>query len=217
MTETAATTGRSSVTTAWVWGGGLLIVSALIPTALQGVYEPIIARLGFWLSVLAFAAAMLLFAFGWRGVGAVSGTQRYGAVALIVVGLWPVVWAVVGAVAPPEVWLEPAFSTSVRYADLLVPLAAAIIAVVAIWRGEVVPRPWNRAPAWALVALASVSALVQIIAIATQSQDQVTLILLGQVSGLISFVVPVGLGILAIVLGLRVDPRPPVAVYPPAE
>ena len=207
---------QQSVTRAWVWGGALLVVSALIPTALQGVFEPTVSRVGFWVSVLAFAAAMLLFAFGWRGTGAVAGQQRYGVIALIVVGLWPVARAIVGAVVPVELWQQPVFSMGFGYADLLLQLAAAILAVVAIWRGGVVPRPWNRAPAWALVALVAVSAIVQIVAVATQSQDQVTLILLGQVAGLVTFVVPVGLGILAIVLGLRVDPRPPVAVYPPA-
>lgn len=212
------TNGTSqSVTRAWVWGGALLVVSAVIPTALHSVYEPAVAQLGFWLSTLAFAAAMLLFAFGWRGVGAVAGSQRYGMIALIVVGLWPVARAIIGVLVPQDLWLETTFSMGFGYADLLVQLAAATLAAVAVWRGGVVPRPWNRAPAWGLVVLVAVSVIIQVIAIATRSQDQVTLILWGQLAGLVSFVVPVGLGILAIVLGMRVDPRPPVAVYPPAD
>lgn len=212
MTTNAA---QHTMNTAWVWGGSLLIASAVIPSALQGVYEPVIREVGFWAATLAFTAAMMLFAFGWQGSRSVVGRERYGIIGLIALALVPLAGVIVTGAIPASVQEEQSFVTAYSYSLLLLQLVAATLAVVAVWRGGAVSRPWNRVPAWGLAALVGVTVATQLIAVATMSQDQVALTLLWQVLSLVGFVVPVGLGILAIVLGMRTEPRPPVAVYPP--
>ena len=64
----------------WVWGGALLIVSALLPLVAQ--YGS--AWLFFWTGMIAFAAAMILFAFGRDSVVA---RRPLGVAALLVLGL----------------------------------------------------------------------------------------------------------------------------------
>jgi len=142
----------------------------------------------------------------------VAAGQPSGTLALTVLAVWMLLLGIVAAAVPvdPD---DLTFWTVWGYLDQIVGLAAAIVAVVAIRRAAVVPRPWNRAPLWALVAVAGMWVLTQAFAVAVGQNAPGALLLLYQLSGIVSFLALLGLGILAIVLGLRADPRPAVPIY----
>jgi hypothetical protein len=94
-------------------------------------------------------------------------------------------------------------------------LAAAIIAVAAVARAGVIARPWNIAPAIGLAVVAGTGALLQVVGVSTGA-DGMGFGLLRLLNELVMILVPVLLGVLALVLGLRPAPAEPtpVQVYP---
>lgn len=212
--------GRHTTVTAWVWGGALLIASALLPLVTTASVNDLGTRAVFrWIGILAFTAALLLFALGWRGRGSVVARRPVGLAALIMWAIIGPLGAVVGAMLPPYDDGAAGFYSALYNVEMLVWLGAGIVATVAIARAGVVPAPWNRVPIWAFLVVVGVGVLSQVVAVALAGRpgDQDALGLLFGLTALLSLLAPMLLGILAIVLGLRIDPRPTVQVYPPAS
>jgi len=91
---------------AWVWGGVLLVVSAVVPQVLYAGVDAPGRSVLYWFGMVAFSAALLLFAYGWpmpRGRGAVAAGQPSGTVALTVLALWPLASAIVASIVPASV------------------------------------------------------------------------------------------------------------------
>jgi len=213
---------RPTTTPAWIWGGGLLLASAVLPlitgsvgfAAAGGLAGAVFA----WIGMLAFAASMAVFAGGLDGRGSVVARRPAGMAALIALAaVTPLVW-VLTAIFPYSA-ADPGGYVWWGYAELAVRFAAALVAVVAVGRARVVPPPWNWSPAWGLAAVVGTGVLAQVtaVAIAGGPGDQETLATVFAFSSLVAVVVPSLLGILAIVLGSRAGPRAAVPVYPPAR
>lgn len=216
------------MTTAWVWGGGLLIASAVVPLiGYSSAAGPAASNTASWVGMLAFSAAMLLFAFGWRRRGSVVAGRTAGVIALIVLALATPAYAAVTSIllsASGESALEdPGVYSLLYYIDLTVRAGAGALAAVAVGRARVVPPPWCWAPAWGLAALVGTGVLVQVTAVAMGGREGAaqTLLALVEVSSIVSILVPLLLGVLAIVLGVRGGsdeaPRAAVQVYPNAS
>lgn len=208
---------------AWVWGGALLVASVVLQMSTWTMLQfggPTASGVVAWVAQAVFAAALLLFAFGWLGRGSVVARRPLGIAAIVVLAVFPLaeqlLWALVlGILAVAEDAL-PALGTAVLAAQLIV----AIVAVAEIARAGVVPRPWNGAPALGLTLVAGVSALTQMVGVTAAPTGPTGWFgLLIALQQLVGVVVPVLLGVLAIVLGLRPAPSPaprePVQVYPP--
>ncbi|CAI9388755.1 hypothetical protein [Microbacterium sp. T2.11-28] len=211
---------RSATTPAWIWGGGLLLASAVLPLITGSVGFVTAGGAGgavfAWIGMLAFAASMVVFALGLGGRGSVVARRPAGMTALIALAaITPIIW-VLTAVFPYSD-ADPGAYAVWGYADAAVRFGAALVAVVAVGRARVVPPPWNWAPAWGLAAVVGTAVLAQVsaVAIAGRPGDQETLLTLFAFSSLVAVVVPSLLGILAIVLGSRAEPRATVPVYPP--
>ena len=223
----AGTVAPNAPLRAWVWGGGALIASALLPVvvsttfATADVFSEALLTAVHWIGMAAFAAAMLLFAFGWRGQGSVVGRAVPGMVALSVFGLWRPVSSL-GFGAVPYSDDTRALLTAFSYIDLVVWIGAGLASVVAIGRARVLPRRWLWAPLWGFAAVVGVGVLSQAVGVSLAAQPD-GLALFGAAMGLMQLfavVVPLFLGILGVVLGLRADapdrpPRSAVQVYPP--
>lgn len=207
---------RSFPTAAWVWGGSLLLASVLLQVLLTGSLSGATGLSGvvLWLGILSHSAALLVFAFGWRG-GSVTARRPVPTTALVVLALW----GPLGAVLSRVIVITPEASevgVTLGYVEIAVWFGAALVAVVGIQRAGVVPRPWHRAPMWGLAIVAGTGVFTQVAGVALGQRSMELLLLLFQFSGLVTIAVPLLLGILAVVLGLR-DERPTqVHVYPPA-
>lgn len=211
---------RPATTPAWIWGGGLLLASAVLPlitgssgfAAAGGLSGAVFS----WIGMLAFAAAMVVFALGLGRRGSVVARRPAGTVALIALAVvTPIIW-VLTAVFPYSD-ADPGAYAVWGYAELAVRFGAALVAVVAVGRARVVPPPWNWAPAWGLAAVVVTGVLAQVstVALAGRPGDQEALVTVFALSSLVAVVVPSLLGILAIVLGSRAEPRATIPVYPP--
>lgn len=195
----------------WVIGGALLIGSAVLPWALgPGPAMLVTAVIG----RLLFLAAMIVFAFGLRGVGSVVAGRTLGVVALLVLGAAPLVF---GLIPPQQV--EPSdlgLLQLLGYSELAIEAAAALVAVVEIARARVIPGNWRFAPAIALVVVVLVQVIGQVVGVAAGSagleQAAVGLALGGFAAAILA---PVALGIAAIALGARGLAVPNPQVYPP--
>ncbi len=204
---------------AWIGGGLLLILSVVLQMAQASAWG--VGGAAFdassvllWLSRAALAASLLVFAFGWKGEGSVIARRPVGVIALVVLAFMPLtdlIWIAIPYEATPSdilLWLN--------YTLLAVWLAAAIIAVAAVARAGVIARPWNIAPAIGLAVVAGTGALLQVVGVSTGA-DGMGFGLLRLLNELVMILVPVLLGVLALVLGLRPAPPAeptPVQVYP---
>lgn len=195
----------------WVIGGALLIGSAVLPWVLgPGPAMLVTAVIG----RLLFLAAMIVFAFGMRGVGSVVAGRTLGVVALLVLGAAPLVF---GLIPPQQV--EPSdlgLLQLLGYSELAIEAAAALVAVVEIARARVIPGNWRFAPAIALAVVVLVQVIGQVVGVAAGSagleQAAVGLALGGFAAAILA---PVALGIAAIALGARGLAVPNPQVYPP--
>lgn len=194
---------------AWIWGGALIVAQVFVSSTI-GRFSPV----GAWLGQALFAAAMVVFAFGLRGRGSVVARQSVGVVALLMLAFVPPVFSLF---IPSDIYLSDAGTAqTLGYLSVLIPAAAALVAVVTIGRARVVPDPWRWAPAWALAALAALYALTQVtfVALGDALGDPATLAVFSAVS-VVPVLVPVALGVLAIILGARGVASAPTQVYPP--
>lgn len=209
----------------WVWGGALLLASAVLP-----LFQAQFAGVGALHTALlfamygAFAVAIGLFALGRDSVVA---RRPLGVTALLVLGLWPFATAVFWSVIPVEaIAYDPALIAIVSisgYLQMIVPLAAAVVAAVQIARAGVVPRRLRWLPLIAVAVGYGAGILVTLVYVpfegATLSATMQALVgPLSAMASLASFAAVAGIGILAIVEGLRPRPAPtpPAQVYPSA-
>lgn len=197
MTEATTLDHRMRLRRVWVLGGILLLGYVLIGLAL-----PMMAGTA-TVTRIAFAAATVLFAIGWRGVGSVTARRPLGTVALILLGVWPwvmdLLWLVFPA-TPSSLAAMPIVSVGT-----VVQLLVAIVAVTQIARAGVVPQPWSWTPTIALVMV--VLAQVLMMAFASISHDQTALVAAMDVAALAQAVAVAGVGVVAIVLATRAEPR----------
>lgn len=215
MTTTDAGVRRPVV--AWLWGGGLLAASAVLPLAAgQGevIGSGVGAFLG-WGGRLLFAAAMFIFAFGMRGSRSVVGRQPIGMIALLVLGFVPLVLDVVISfvAATGDVALLGMLSD----VQLAITAAAALAAAIEIARARVIPGRWRWAPTVGLAIVVVLFLVWQVVGIAARADAMHELAWIIAMSYFTAGVlVPLALGVLAMVLGARGEPAADAQVYPPA-
>jgi len=203
----------------WVLGGALLVASATALLAAQGrlfVLSPLIDPL--------FALGALVLVVGIGRAGSVIARRPLGTGAVIglvvVMMAQPFIYSVLAGSSQRELPLQ----NSVSPMELVYPvvqsvmLLLAITAVVQIGRIGVVPRPWNWAPLGALVAVVLARALP--IApfwspLLSSGENVAPLFQAFDALMLLNPLATAFLGIVAIVLGSRTEPRP-VPVYPSA-
>lgn len=199
---------------AWIWGGALLAASAVVPTAVRAVAPGGFGSGVAIVTAVLFAASLLVFAFGLRGQGSIVARRPPGMAALLVLAvLPPVVELALSALATGQ---DISLLQILSFTQLAVTAAAALVAVVAIGRAAVVPRPWQWAPAWGLAVIVATSALPQIALVGASGQDPQGLLWLFALGSLVILTVPLALGILAMVLGARGQAAPSPQIYPPA-
>jgi len=203
---------------AWLWGGGLLAASAVLPMLGPDVsLTPVLV----WTGRLLTAAAYAVFALGIRREGSIVARRPLGVIALLLMAFVPSIIELVTPAAeiptdsgmPENLWLLQLLG----YVSLAIWAAAALVAVVEIGRARVVPDPWRWAPAagLALGAALYVVSQVALVAVGAQGvQEFATLLAISSAVGAV--LVPLALGILAMVLGARGRPAAPAQVYPPA-
>lgn len=187
-------------------GAGLILfgVVGAVRTALPGLLPPLTFTL---IGNVAFAASMLLFGVGLSRESSVVARRPLGAGALVVLGLWPLVTLFL--VPFPGTIPTPGDPVLLVYGVALlgVTVIAAVVAVVSIVRAGVVPSPWRRVPAWALLAVVGVELLVQGLMVAAgpeRVQALAGLIIVLQAAAGVT--ATVGLGALALFLAAR-DPE----------
>jgi len=213
-------TDAARPTTAWIWGGELLLGSAVLPLILGSpglMAATALSTVFAWVGMLAFSASMIVFALGIRGHGSVVARRTPGVVALLVLAaVTPAVW--VATALMPYSTDDPGAYLAWGYIDVALRFAAALAAVVAIGRARAVPPPWQWAPAWGLAVVVAAGVLTQVVAVSVlgTTADQEQWQALNALSVLVSVAVPSLLGILAIVLGSRAEPRGTVPVFPSA-
>ncbi|QKJ18019.1 hypothetical protein [Microbacterium hominis] len=166
-----------------------------------------------------FALAVLVFTIGWTREASVVARRPLGVIALAVVALWPFAARIAQPFLPrmDNATFEAGLAayraaenvlTAVFLVNLLVSLAAALIAVVQIARAGVVPPPWRWAPSWALMVSVAAGVLPQMLFASIASADAQAYVAFATIIGLIGFLAPtLGLGVLALVLAARVPER----------
>lgn len=145
----------------WVLGGALLVASVLLPLVL-GTGTPLIGA-GTLGGVL-FAGALVTFAVGVRGDGAVAAGRALGTWTLVAWGLVALAVPVVATLLTP-VLADPAAGVPFGMATTLVLFVLGLLATTQIARAGVVPAPWRRVPLLALLAVAASWALTQVAAV----------------------------------------------------
>lgn len=204
---------------AWILGGGLMLAAVgvdLVSAQTAGTaLTPWIGILG----SLVWAASLAVFAFGLRGEGSVVGRQPLGVAALLVAGCAPLLFQLVWTFFAGPVLDAGGSSVSMAlgYAQLLVPAAALLVAVVIIGRAGVVPRGIRWVPAIVLAANVAVRALVEGVGLTAPMLGQQVLVPLFALVGLVGTAGSLLLGILAVVYGARREPPGAVQIYPPGS
>ncbi|MDQ0614968.1 hypothetical protein QF046_002609 [Microbacterium sp. W4I4] len=208
----------------WMLGGGLLAASALLGLALRGLLLPGLPFIS--LSDLLFSAGAVIFAVGLGRAGSVTARRPLGTAAIIALAAWLLVALPLQQLLLP---MEVSFDDPAErggYFQLVnmvgitteaVSLVLAVIAVVQIGRAGVVPKPWVWAPLWALgmvvVARTVLSGMLPIPGLAENQEALMALF------GLAGFLVAASvgfLGVLAMILAVRPEPRSTV-VYDSGE
>lgn len=201
---------------AWLWGGGLLAASAVVPLAAgQG---DMLGSGGsaflVWSGRLLFAAAMYVFAFGMRGTGSVVGRQPIGVIALLVLGFVPLVLDIVISFVATESNIDVLRLLS--DVQLAVTAAAALAAAIEIARARIVPGNWRWAPTIGLAIVVVLFVVWQIVGVTARADSLHELAALIAMSYFTAGVlVPLVLGVLAMLLGARGEVTASAQVYPP--
>lgn len=193
----------------WVVGGVLLVASALLMLALRGIPGLDLGPLSF--SEVIYAAGTVILAIGFGRAGSVTARRPLGTFALVGLAAWLVLSPLLlrfgsptseGSISESAVMFSGMLSITIE----VVTLALAIIAATQIARIRVVPRPWNRAPLWALAAVTVVRTLRSGFLFGNHSLGQEALVLLHSLGGLIEAAAVGFLGVVAIVAATRPVP-----------
>jgi hypothetical protein len=189
--------------TTWIIGGIGLIVSGAIGLLGAGSVGLAGSEALAVVQNVAYAASLLLLGIGMSRDDSVVARKPTGVAAIAVLALWPFLdegAASLLAAAQPdggEAWMI------LGYASILIPTAAGLIAAVTILRAGAIPDPWRWVPLWVLALQVGVWILTQGLAVALGA-DALSLsgvfVLLGAVAFLVG---TVGLGVLAVILGVR--------------
>ncbi|MEV8271893.1 hypothetical protein [Microbacterium sp. NPDC077184] len=162
-----------------------------------------------------FAAAVLLFAIGLSRAASVVARRPLGVAALAVVALLPLLVRAIQPILPTmdaatfdaglDAYREAeTILTAVFFVNLLVSLAAALLASLQIARAAVVPAPWRWAPLWALIVSVVAAVVPQILFAAAGSSGAQAFAEVALLLGAVGFLArTLGLGILALVLAAR--------------
>lgn len=197
MGETNAVTSGSKQV--WIVAGALMIGSVLLGPVLQ--VGSFLGPTGSLLSTLLMVVSTIMFAIGADRSTSVTARRPFGTSALI--GL--AVWTAVGTPVLNALDTMPGRGSMIGfgYVDLIVTFVLGAIGTTQIARAGTVPRPWNLAPLWVLVAAAAVR-VVQLVVIIAAGPDASRfapfLSILDRLGGVVA---PVFLGIVAIVLASR--------------
>jgi len=194
----------SQAALAWFIGGGLMLVS-VVATALSP--SPFFSYGS--LSMVLFAAALLVFAFGVRGQGSVTARRPLGTITLVLLAVWTVLGSVLSGAIADSLSNDslPGPLMAFAYADSFVQFALALICVMQIARLGVVPAPWNWLPAWIVGAVSLIWLLLQLVGSGVSyGPDLVTWVLMSG-DGLARVGGTMLLGVLAIVLADRATRR----------
>lgn len=212
----AAAGARGDGRRAWILGGSLLAADAVLVLVANG--SPVLAfpGAGIVLDGL-WAVALLVFAFGIRGSGSVVARRPAGVIALVVSALLPLATAVLWWVLPAASWDVPT-AVMVGQGQLVLSLAALLVATVVIGRAGAVPERVRWVPLIVLGVAAGAQLLAQA-AVASFAANLVrpdlTALVFG--SAMLGTLGVLLLGILAIVFAPRVPAPGAVQVFPPAE
>ncbi|MGB3731096.1 hypothetical protein [Microbacterium sp.] len=195
----------------WMLGGGLLAASALLSLAMRGSFflptVPFVSP-----PDVLFAAGAVVFAVGLGRSGSVTGRRPLGTSAVVGLAVWLLLAPPLLSVLQPEISMG---ADAAERTDLLVlsamlsitgeviALALAIVGVMQIGRGGVVPQPWQWAPLWALLAVVAVRVLRSGFLFGQQGLGQEALVVLDGTGALLEAVAVGFLGVLAMVLAAR--------------
>lgn len=183
----------------WIVAGALMIGSVLLGPVLQvGSY---MGPTGGLLSTLLIVVSTIMFAIGADRSTSVTARRPFGTAALI--GL--AVWTAVGTPVLDALATLPGRGSMIGFGhvDLIVTFVLTAIATTQIARAGIVPRPWNLAPLWVLVAAVAVRVVQLVVIIAAGPDASRFAPFLSTLGGLGGVVAPVFLGIVAIVLASR--------------
>lgn len=190
----------------WIVGGSLLVSSALIALTLRGLSGVHVAPIS--LPDMLFAAGAVIFAIGFGRAGSVTARRPLGTFALVGLAVWILLSPLLLRLTVP-VSAEDISESFIMFSGMMsitievVSLVLAIIAATQIARIRAVPRPWNRAPLWALVAVAVVRLLRSAFLFGAYALGQESLVLLDSLGGLIEAAAVGFLGVVAIVVAVR--------------
>lgn len=190
----------------WVVGGSLLVSSALIALTLRGLPGVHVAPIS--LPDMLFAAGAVIFAIGFGRAGSVTARRPLGTFTLVGLAVWILLSPLLLRLTVP-VSAEDISESFIMFSGMMsitievVSLVLAIIAATQIARIRAVPRPWNRAPLWALVAVAVVRLLRSAFLFGAYALGQESLVLLDSLGGLIEAAAVGFLGVVAIVVAVR--------------
>lgn len=192
----------------WTIGGSALILAGVV-VMLHGIMlGSALAAVLLVGADLAWAVGVTVFAVGRTRYESVVARRPLGLVAMLILAWWQVVARViVDALSPSEPFATPEAIPPAHmilgYLDLLVPLAAGVIATTQIARTRIVPSPWLWAPLWALGLSVTVGVITQGI-YATMALPQQAMADVGALLGaLTNLASTIGLGVLALVLSER--------------
>lgn len=185
--------GRRDAKTAWLTGGTLLIVAAVLGwAAILGPWpnEVGLVRAGVW------AAAVLVFALGWRHSGSVTARLPLGTTALVVAALMPLVQWAVALGSPPPGWLTITL--------IIVDIAALTVGTVETARQSLLPDIARWAPFVIFVAVTAVHGIALLLAAtgAVSGPEPVAILFYG--ANLLAQLAVAVLGVLAIIYARRV-------------
>ncbi len=179
----------------WLW----LVTGALFASAtvLDAVFQPIV---GFAIvGRIVIALSMVVLALGIAGRGSVTAARPLGTSALVAFAVVCAVGPFLLGIATDAGWAP--FTVNVVIEALA--LALGTVATVQIGRVAVLPRPWNWAPFWTLVAVA-LAVLVGLLVGAGPTTSNVTLVSVSVVmTSAVVALAKLFLGVLLIVLADR--------------
>ena len=193
---------------AWTIGGALLIVSPVLALGSPSIGSQIPG--GGYVGPVCFAAATVLFAFGIRGSGSVTARRPLGTTALVFLGVWGLVTAVLlGGPLMSTIYAATGgveWTVAISFANVLIQFVGALIAAIQIAQAGVVPRPWNWAPTGALAAITVPWVVLQVVGLVGGPGVAFLAFGFSTIDGIINIAAAIFLGVVAIVLAHATTP-----------
>lgn len=210
MTAAAPPPFAAAARTAWTIGGGLLILSGLL-AAIDEIAQSAPAVLG---ASALWAAALIIFAVGFRGSGRVTGRGPLGTVVFVLYAAWSILSGIQLAFFPffgqhSDSAATVSLVTTLDYVVDGITLVLAILAALVVARsGAVTPR-WNWAPLQVLTVFVFVELVEFVFLAAVHSYAIFTAV--RPIDAIVIFAARAFLGVVAIALSNRGSLTPPAA------